>query len=240
MLNPWGLRHFSSVLKCWMWRNLKSAWSFCLVIELWNAGSKDSLESSNFTRRCLRVDYSGSVFLNTALSTHRIKTFISGLLNCIVKNLFAFIVLVHLISYILRESSTGSPFPVFGVLNFLSLVLKLLVSFCVLLFASVSLVLFSSMSVLPFATSCFAFISVKFILFISTSFQNFPATFHCEILKWIIFCLFSIFSLSFSWPCCAACGILAPQPGIEPVHLAMKAQSLNHWITRGVPHIFFL
>lgn len=65
MLNPWGLRHFSSVLKCWMWRNLKSAWSFCLVIELWNARSKDCLESSNFTRWCLRVDYSGSVFLNT-------------------------------------------------------------------------------------------------------------------------------------------------------------------------------
>ena len=26
-----------------------------------------------------------------------------------------------------------------------------------------------------------------------------------------------------------ACGILVPQPGIEPVSPALKAQSLNHW-----------
>ena len=167
--------------------------------------------------------------------------------KCIVKNLFAFIVLMHFISYILKESSIGSPFPVFHIFNFISPVLKLLVSFGVLLFkfhvpASVSLVLFSSVSVLPFATSCFTFISVMFILFISTSFQSLPATFHHEILKWIIFCFFPIVSLSFYfffWPCCAACGILASQPGVEPIPLAMKAQSLNHWITREFPHIFF-
>ena len=32
-----------------------------------------------------------------------------------------------------------------------------------------------------------------------------------------------------------ACGILVPQPGIEPVPLAVEAQSLNHWTTREVP-----
>ena len=33
----------------------------------------------------------------------------------------------------------------------------------------------------------------------------------------------------------AACGILVPQPGIEPVPPALEAQSLNHWSTREVP-----
>ena len=32
-----------------------------------------------------------------------------------------------------------------------------------------------------------------------------------------------------------ACGILVPQPGIEPVSPAVEAQSLNHWSTREVP-----
>ena len=33
----------------------------------------------------------------------------------------------------------------------------------------------------------------------------------------------------------AACGILVPQPGIEPVPAAMEGWSLNHWTTREVP-----
>ena len=37
-----------------------------------------------------------------------------------------------------------------------------------------------------------------------------------------------------SLPCCVACGILVPWPGIEPVALALEALCLNHWITRGV------
>ena len=57
-------RHLSSVLKCWMWKSLKTAWSFSLVIELTNAGSKESwsLKSSNFASRWLSVDFSGSCF----------------------------------------------------------------------------------------------------------------------------------------------------------------------------------
>ena len=42
------------------------------------------------------------------------------------------------------------------------------------------------------------------------------------------------------WPCCAACGILVPRPGIEPVHLAVEARSLNHWTTRKLPKLPFL
>ena len=37
----------------------------------------------------------------------------------------------------------------------------------------------------------------------------------------------------------AACGILAPQPGIEPVPPEVEARSLNHWTTREVPEFCF-
>ena len=36
-----------------------------------------------------------------------------------------------------------------------------------------------------------------------------------------------------------ACRILVPWPGMEPLTLALAAQSLNHWTTRKVPMIFF-
>ena len=37
-----------------------------------------------------------------------------------------------------------------------------------------------------------------------------------------------------------ACGILVPQPGIEPTPPAVEAQSLTHWTAREVPKkIFF-
>ena len=42
------------------------------------------------------------------------------------------------------------------------------------------------------------------------------------------------------WPCCVACGILVPQPGIEPAPLAVKAESPNHWATRESPLLPFL
>ena len=38
------------------------------------------------------------------------------------------------------------------------------------------------------------------------------------------------------WPRCKACGILVPQPGIEPVPPAMEAPRPNHWTAREVPH----
>ena len=34
---------------------------------------------------------------------------------------------------------------------------------------------------------------------------------------------------------CAACGILVPRPGIEPVPSALEVQSLNRWTAREVP-----
>ena len=49
-------------------------------------------------------------------------------------------------------------------------------------------------------------------------------------------CSFLFFSfLFFFWLCCMACGILVPQPGIEPMPPALEAQSFNHWTAREVP-----
>ena len=36
-------------------------------------------------------------------------------------------------------------------------------------------------------------------------------------------------------PCHVACGILVPQPGIEPVSPAMEAWSPNHWTAGEFP-----
>ena len=36
----------------------------------------------------------------------------------------------------------------------------------------------------------------------------------------------------------AACGILVPQPGIEPEPLAVKARSSNHWTAREFPGLY--
>ena len=37
----------------------------------------------------------------------------------------------------------------------------------------------------------------------------------------------------------SACGILIPQPGIEPVSPVMEGQCLNHWTTREAPALSF-
>ena len=52
-------------------------------------------------------------------------------------------------------------------------------------------------------------------------------------------CTCHVFLLLFFWPHHAACGILAPRPGIEPGPLAVKAQSPKHW-TPGYSHVFLL
>ena len=39
------------------------------------------------------------------------------------------------------------------------------------------------------------------------------------------------------WPRCAACGILVPRTGIEPVPPAVEAWSLNHWTAREVQNL---
>ena len=40
--------------------------------------------------------------------------------------------------------------------------------------------------------------------------------------------------------CCAALGILAPQPRIQPTPRAVEAQSLNQWTAREVLKIFLI
>ena len=39
------------------------------------------------------------------------------------------------------------------------------------------------------------------------------------------------------WLCRVTCGILVPQSEIEPEPLAVKAQSLNCWITKEFPQV---
>ena len=53
--------------------------------------------------------------------------------------------------------------------------------------------------------------------------------------------LFNFLKLFFFFflPCRAACGILVPRPGIEPVPPAVGARSLNHWTTREDPTSLF-
>ena len=43
------------------------------------------------------------------------------------------------------------------------------------------------------------------------------------------------FLCSMFWLCYAACGILVPRAGTEPVPPAVEAWSLNHWTTREAP-----
>ena len=55
-------------------------------------------------------------------------------------------------------------------------------------------------------------------------------------------CMFfknSSYLFIYLWPSHAACGILGPPPGIEPMAPAVEAQSLNPWTAREVPKLFF-
>ena len=45
-------------------------------------------------------------------------------------------------------------------------------------------------------------------------------------------------SFFFFWPHRVACGILVPQPGIEPGPSAVKARSPNHWTAREFAEMF--
>ena len=52
----------------------------------------------------------------------------------------------------------------------------------------------------------------------------------------IILILSNLISLCLFFFChVVACGILVPQPGIEPTPPAVEARRLNHWTTREVP-----
>ena len=51
--------------------------------------------------------------------------------------------------------------------------------------------------------------------------------------------VYLLFFFFFFWPYHMACGLLVPQPGIEPVPPAVEAWSLNHWMAREVPVYVF-
>ena len=47
------------------------------------------------------------------------------------------------------------------------------------------------------------------------------------------------FNFFYFWSCYMACGILVPHSGIKPVPPALEAWSLNHWITRKAPNLWY-
>ena len=49
--------------------------------------------------------------------------------------------------------------------------------------------------------------------------------------------LFVCFLLLLFWLCHVTCGILVPQPRIEPAPLTLEAQSVNHWTAKEVLEI---
>ena len=55
--------------------------------------------------------------------------------------------------------------------------------------------------------------------------------------------LLSLLVLGFWWvcflPCLSACGILAPQSGLEPMSSVGKVRILNHWTPREFPCLMF-
>ena len=62
-------------------------------------------------------------------------------------------------------------------------------------------------------------------------------------LEFLIWSLsFILLLLLFFWLHCATCGILVPQPGIEPglLALAVKARSPNHWTAREFQDLGFM
>ena len=58
--------------------------------------------------------------------------------------------------------------------------------------------------------------------------------------KFLIINVFFLFCFILFWGVFLAiphsCGILVPQPGIEPGSSAVKLQSPNHWTTRELPN----
>ena len=62
---------------------------------------------------------------------------------------------------------------------------------------------------------------------------HFVKTFSFHLFSNFYFCIFCFnVTLFIYWPCCMACGILVPWPGMEPTPLAVEAWSLNHLTTR--------
>ena len=49
-----------------------------------------------------------------------------------------------------------------------------------------------------------------------------------------------IYLIFLIWLCCTACGILVPQPGIQPTSPALELWTLKHWTTREVPLDIYL
>ena len=98
------------------------------------------------------------------------------------------------------------------------LLLRLVCCWTPLVYLSVQLLCFSA----PQLLFCTFLYFVSFVEFLTEFINSSPESGE--------FCFVFVFL-----PCCMACGILVPQPGIEPGPTAVKAPSPNHWTTRDLP-----
>ena len=78
---------------------------------------------------------------------------------------------------------------------------------------------------------------MSMLLSISAFFQLLCSSYVVLIFYYFIYLIIYLFI--YFWPCCMACQILVPQPGIEPVSPAVETWSPNHWTTREFP-VFLL
>ena len=75
--------------------------------------------------------------------------------------------------------------------------------------------------------------NIHTIFFLAESYYLFLKTWDSAV---IYLCMYVCF---FIGPPCEACGILVPQPGIEPMTPSMVEWNLNHWTAGEVPAYYY-
>ena len=86
------------------------------------------------------------------------------------------------------------------------------------------------------SSSSFFCFSAAFVISSLCSF-HFDSLFYTTHQK--VMCLFFFYLILLFCPPPVACGILGPQPRIEPLSPAVEAQSCNHWTPRETPNFVF-
>ena len=85
-----------------------------------------------------------------------------------------------------------------------------------------------------FQSHCLALISSRHSIKLQITYTHTHTHTHTHTFFSLYFLVFFYFFFGIFLHC-AACGILLPLPGIEPVSPAMEVQNFNHWASREVP-----
>ena len=108
--------------------------------------------------------------------------------------------------------------------------------FTLLVLGELTFLLLSSYAVcyiFAFAPVLFSFSNISTVHFCAALVLLLLYSF-CHFCEWNIFPFISAV-VYFFWPCCVACGIFIPWPGVEPTRPTTATQSPNHWTAREVP-----